>query len=123
MVRAAPGSGSFLFLLGWVISQVNEWEEYSCYLGEEVGICWNWATARLLTFVAGLGTVRVSLWFVSFGLLLCYNERALGLKVEWKSTPPLILACLIRISLCCAQGLGHSFKGYVYPFSSCFIGT
>ena len=49
-------------------------------MGKEVGIFWNWATAHLLTFMVGLGTVLVPV-VVSFTLLLCYNECALRLKV------------------------------------------
>ena len=41
---------AWLVFLGWLISQVNEWEEYSNYLGERAGISRNWAMAHFLTF-------------------------------------------------------------------------
>ena len=42
--------------LEWIISQANEWEEYSSYFGKGVGISRNWAmAAHFLTFMIGLG--------------------------------------------------------------------
>ena len=38
------------FLQGWVISQANEWEDYSNYFGEGMGISRNWATAHFSVF-------------------------------------------------------------------------
>ena len=40
----------WLVFMGWVISQANEWEDYSNYLGEGVGISRNWATTHFLIF-------------------------------------------------------------------------
>ena len=34
-----------------------EWEEYSSFYGEEVGISRNWATFYCLTFMVSLGSV------------------------------------------------------------------
>lgn len=42
---------------------------------------------HFLTFVVDLGTVKAPVG-MSFSLLMCYNERILRLKVEWKSTGP-----------------------------------
>ena len=36
----------WLVFPGWVISQANEWEDYSNYFGEGVGISRNWAIAH-----------------------------------------------------------------------------
>ena len=40
----------WLVFMDWVISQANEWEDYSKYFGEEAGISGNWATAHFLAF-------------------------------------------------------------------------
>ena len=40
----------WLVFMDWVISQANEWEDYSNYFGEGVGISRNWTTAHFLTF-------------------------------------------------------------------------
>ena len=36
--------------MGWVISQANEWEDYSNYFGEGMRISRNWATAHFSLF-------------------------------------------------------------------------
>lgn len=41
----------------------------------------------LFDLVVDLGTVKSPVG-MSFSLLMCYNERILRLKVEWKSTGP-----------------------------------
>lgn len=41
----------------------------------------------LFDLVVDLGTVKAPVG-MSFSLLMCYNERILRLKVEWKSTGP-----------------------------------
>ena len=41
---------AWLVFMGWLISQVNEWEEYFNYLGERAGISRNWAMTHFLTF-------------------------------------------------------------------------
>ena len=44
--------------LEWIISQANEWEEYSSYFGGEDGHSRNWAVGvHFLTFMIGLGIV------------------------------------------------------------------
>ena len=63
-----------------MISYANEWEEYSSYFEEGMGISQNWATVHFLTFVVGLGTV-MGLVGVSFSLLMFYDECTLRLKV------------------------------------------
>ena len=40
----------WLVFMGWVISQANEWEDYSNYFKEGVGTSRNWATACFLAF-------------------------------------------------------------------------
>ena len=66
-------------LQGWVISQANEWEEYSNYMGEGVRISRSWATAHFLTFLVGLGTVLVPVG-VLLNLPMCCNENIRRLK-------------------------------------------
>ena len=34
----------WLVFMGWIMSQANEWEDYSNYLGKWAGISRNWAT-------------------------------------------------------------------------------
>ena len=36
--------------MSWVISQANEWEDYSNYFGNGVGISRNWASTHFLDF-------------------------------------------------------------------------
>ena len=36
--------------MDWVISEANEWEDYSSYFGEGAGISRNWTTAYFLSF-------------------------------------------------------------------------
>ena len=36
----------WLVCMGWLISQANEWEDYSKYLGEGAEISKNWATVH-----------------------------------------------------------------------------
>ena len=40
----------WLVFMGWVLSQANEWEDYSNYFKEGVGTSRNWATACFLAF-------------------------------------------------------------------------
>ena len=65
---------------GWVISQANEWEDYSNYFGEGVEISRNWVTTHILIFDGGPSTVMASL-SVSFTLLIRYTEPILRIKV------------------------------------------
>ena len=46
-----------LVFMGWVISQANEWEDYSNYFGKGAEIPRNWGTTHFLTSMVGLGTV------------------------------------------------------------------
>ena len=39
-----------LAFMGWVISKVNEWEDYFHYFGEGVEISSGWSTAHFLVF-------------------------------------------------------------------------
>ena len=48
----------WLVFMGWVISQANEWEDFSNYLEERVGISRNWATV-IWPFMISLRTVLV----------------------------------------------------------------
>ena len=40
----------WLAFIGWVISEANQWEDYSNYFGEGVEISRNWATTHFLVF-------------------------------------------------------------------------
>ena len=42
----------WLVFMGWVISQANEWEDYSSYLGKGAEISRNWAPPTFLVFDA-----------------------------------------------------------------------
>ena len=46
---------TWLVFMGWVISQTNEWEDYSNYLGEEAEISRNLDITQ--SFKVSLGTV------------------------------------------------------------------
>ena len=48
--RVWPQNVVWLAFMGWVISQANEWEGYSNYLGQGAEISMNWATAHFLVF-------------------------------------------------------------------------
>ena len=50
---------AWLVFMGWVISQANEWEDDSNYLGEGVETSRNWATAHFLVSYVSLRTVMV----------------------------------------------------------------
>ena len=45
-----PRNLEWLVFIGWVISYVNEWEDYSNYFWEEVEISRIWATTHSLVF-------------------------------------------------------------------------
>ena len=78
----------------------NDWEEYSSYFGEGVGIAGNWATAHSLTFMVGLGTLTEPV-SVSFSLLVCYKEHTLRLGlVEVDSSAILDLFGSNQFTLC-----------------------
>ena len=64
--------------MGWVTSKTNEQEDYFNYFGNGMGISRNWATFWPL--MGGLRIVMVLLG-VAFGLLMCYSEFTLRLKV------------------------------------------
>ena len=59
----------------WVseLNWLNEWKDYSNYLGEGAESSRKWATAHFLVFDGRLGTFTVPVG-VSFSLLMCYNE-------------------------------------------------
>ena len=40
-----------------LILEANKWEDYSNYFTEGMEICRNWAAARFLTFMVGLGPI------------------------------------------------------------------
>ena len=54
------------------------------YLQNGVGLSRNWATAHVLTFMVGLGTVMAPVG-VSLRRLIYYNKYIMRLKVYWKS--------------------------------------
>ena len=47
---SVPQNLAQLAVIDWVISYVNEWEDYSNYFGEGVEISRNWATTHFLVF-------------------------------------------------------------------------
>ena len=126
-----PQNVVLLTFMGWVISQANEWEDYSNYLGGGIEISRNWATAHFWSFVIGLGTVMAHLG-VWFNLLICYREHKLRIKVWLKSTHPSswnlvgsihhLRTQLVLINLCPVLRLCHSFKGCTLPSSFLFQG-
>ena len=69
-----------LVFIGWVISYVNEWEDYSNYFWEEVEISRNCATAHLLVFDGWPWNYHGDPGCV-IGLLMCYDEHILRIKV------------------------------------------
>ena len=69
----------WLASMGWVISEDNEWEDYSNYFGERVEISRNWATASFLVFDGQPGNFQGACGCVI--LLMCYSECILELKV------------------------------------------
>ena len=52
--------------------------------------------------------------------VMCFHERILRLKVQWKSTRLPSQINLVLISLCRVLGLCHSFKGCALPPSVLF---
>ena len=49
-LRRQPGNRGCLVFMGWMISQTNEWEDYSNYLGDGAGISRIWATTHFFAF-------------------------------------------------------------------------
>ena len=68
--RKQPWNKGWLVFMHWVISQANEWENYSNHFREGVRISRNWPTSQFLFLMVGLRTVMV-LVGVSFSLLMC----------------------------------------------------
>ena len=77
----------WLVFMGWIISQANEWEDYSNYFGEGVEVSRNWATSHSLVFRVGPRTVMAPVG-VSFSMLMYYNECIMKLTIYWKSNLP-----------------------------------
>ena len=48
--QVRPRKALWLAFMGWVLSQINEWEDYLNNLREEGKISRNWATAHILVF-------------------------------------------------------------------------
>ena len=48
-----PPNMGWLLFMGWVISQANEWEDYSNYFGEGAEISRNWATIHFFFIFDG----------------------------------------------------------------------
>ena len=69
----------WLVFTGWVILSANEWEDSSNYFGGGMEISRNWAKPTFWPFMASLITV-MALVFVSFGMLICYNEHTVRFK-------------------------------------------
>ena len=68
--RKQPWNMGWLVFMHWVISQANEWENYSNHFREGLRISRNWPTSQFLFLMVGLRTVMV-LVGVSFSLLMC----------------------------------------------------
>ena len=51
--RVQTGSVVWLVFMDWVISYVNEWEDYSNHFWEGVEVSRNWATAHSWSFASG----------------------------------------------------------------------
>ena len=94
------------FLQGQVISQANEWEDYSNYFGEGMGISRNWATAHFSVFYGPVSELSCHLADL---LQRVYTESS-GL-VEVNHLPS--QTQLVLTSLCPVLNACHSFKGYV----------
>ena len=58
--RQQPQNMVWLVFMGWVISKVNEWEDYPNYFEEGVGISRNWATTQFWLLTAGLRRAEVT---------------------------------------------------------------
>ena len=70
--------------MGWVISQANEWEEYSNYLGEGMDISRNWGTTYFL-LLWWTSELSWYLWLCHVAYANIHDERIMRLKVYWKS--------------------------------------
>ena len=107
MARAVPKYG-VISVMGGVISQANQWEDYSSYLGEGMRISRNCATTHFWPFMAS------ELMGELFGCvvqLMYYNEWVMRLQVYWKSSLPLSWAqlffCYIFSFGCIRSQLWH----------------
>ena len=96
--------------MGWVISQANEWEDYSNYFGEGAGISRNWATAHFLTFYGWPQNCHGARGCVISHILMFYNECIMRLKVYWRSNLPPSWTQIVLTSLCHVLWLYVSFK-------------
>ena len=109
---------AWLVFMNWVISQANEWEDYSNYFREGVGISRYWATTHFLTFYGwpqnchGTGGCVIQLMY--------YNERIMRLKVYWESNLLSSWTQLVLSSFCHVLWLYHSFIGCALPPSLLF---
>ena len=73
-----------LVFMGWVISQANEWEDYSNYFGDGAEISRNWATVHFLISDGQPRNCHGSGGCATQLTLMHYNERIRRLKVHWK---------------------------------------
>ena len=95
----------FMFL---VVSEANEWEDYSNSFGERAEISRNWATAHLLSLWLALElswclwVYHLTYWCITVSVY--WGSRSSGSQrlLSW--------TCLVLISLCCVPGLWCSFK-------------
>ena len=71
--------GWLVFLCG-VISQANEWEDYSNCFGKRMEISRNWTTAHFLAFYGQLGNCHgISGYAIS--MVIHYNKQIMRPKV------------------------------------------
>ena len=73
-----PENIGWLVFMDGVISQAYEWENYSNYFGEGVGISRNWATAHFLAFY---GQPQNCHGVVCSGIWRCFKRDLLVLAV------------------------------------------
>ena len=69
----------WLAFMGWVISEDNEWEDYSKYFGEGVETSRNWAIISFSAFDGQPWNFQGACGCVL--LLKSYSERIMKLKV------------------------------------------
>ena len=108
----------WLVFMGWVISQANEWEEYSNYFGEGAEIFRNWTTTRFLAFYGRHQNCHGSCGCVI--QLMYYNEHIMRLKVYWKSNLLPSWTQLVLTSLCLSKWLSHSLSVVICSLPSYF---
>ena len=115
-----PRNMAWLAFMGWVISQANEWEDYSNYFGEGADISRTWATAHFLAFYGQPQNCHGAGRCVTQLMLMYYNGHMIRLKVHWKSDILPSWTQSVLTSFCHVLWLCHSLKGCALPPSLLF---